>query len=134
MSARLLDIVAVLLLAVPLLLGSLATGATPDAVVVPSSTLPTPSHLLEQGLAASAQGRHHDALLAWQQALVLAPHWPASHNNVGTALMALGRPLEARGHFLRASQLSPTEALFRNNLAWAERELSRAGVSAGQAF
>lgn len=88
---------------------------------------PPASELLQRGLRAFEAKKPGEALISWQQLMVLEPTWPASHNNVGMALMASGRAREAREHFVRAIALSPSEQLFKNNLAWCDRELEAEG-------
>ena len=71
------------------------------------------------------QGRHQEAIAAWQQSLVLNPHDALVHANLGTALQELGWFDEAITEHQRALQLRPDLAAVYNNLGSVLHDLSR---------
>jgi tetratricopeptide (TPR) repeat protein len=71
------------------------------------------------------QGRHSEALAAYDQALELNPHYPAALHNRGVVLLALREPARALQSFERALSLQPAFAEALYNRANALTELKR---------
>jgi tetratricopeptide (TPR) repeat protein len=71
------------------------------------------------------QGRHSEALAAYDRAIELNPRYPAALNNRGVALLALSQPAKALESFEKASGLQPDFAEALYNRANALRELKR---------
>lgn len=123
MRVRPCEVLLVTLVSVPMLWGSITTRpfAIPRA---PAARIASATELLQEGLHAFNAGNPREAHRIWQQAMVLEPEWPAAHNDLGMALMGLYRARDARPHFVRAVELAPGEQLYKNNLAWCDRELA----------
>jgi tetratricopeptide (TPR) repeat protein len=71
------------------------------------------------------QGRHSEALAAYDRAIELNPWYPAALSNRGVALLALGAPAKALESFEKAVGLQPDFAEALYNRANALRELKR---------
>ena len=57
----------------------------------------------------------------YQQALRLQPDYALAHNNLGHALLALGKPDDAEHHFREAVRLDPRNADAHYNLGMIAR-------------
>ena len=79
--------------------------------------------LHNQGIALYRQERFEEALVCYDQALVLAPDLPLVCNSKGYLLQDMGRMEEARDCFARAVQRAPELAMARLNLAMAQLKL-----------
>jgi tetratricopeptide (TPR) repeat protein len=75
------------------------------------------------GSSYSSQGDHERAVGAYQRSLELNGRHARAANNLGNSLMKLRRYEEALAAFLAASRLEPASTLYRNNIAWVQREL-----------
>lgn len=82
--------------------------------------------LLSQADALQLQGRYPEAIVAYGEALAMAPDSAVAHNNYGVACMALGQLGEAAMHFWQALEAKPDYAEAHNNLGVA---LKRQGES-----
>jgi tetratricopeptide (TPR) repeat protein len=71
------------------------------------------------------QGRHSEALAAYDRAIKLNPCYPAALNNRGVALLALGEPAKALESFEKAVGLQPDFAEAQCNRANALTALKR---------
>ena len=71
------------------------------------------------------QGRHSEALVAYDQALALNPHYPAALHNRGVVLLVLREPARALQSFEKALSLEPAFAEALYNRANALTELKR---------
>src|ERR1044072_5050956 len=86
------------------------SGASPGGVGgVPSLNLRGYQHL--------TGGAAENAVVCFQQALTLAPDSPVLLNNLGNALFALSRLVEARDAYLRAVEVAPEYPKPYRNLA-----------------
>src|SRR5438445_701869 len=57
----------------------------------------------------------HDAEKLWTHALAIDPKSSVAHSNLGSALIAQGKPAEASEHFREALRINPTSADAHNN-------------------
>jgi tetratricopeptide (TPR) repeat protein len=83
------------------------------------------------GMVLAALGRHHEALAAYDRALVLAPREPSILANRGNALTALGRIALALASYDRALSIAPdhVNALYNRGNVWlAQRQFADAIV------
>jgi tetratricopeptide (TPR) repeat protein len=70
--------------------------------------------------------KQYDAAVpAWKQALTLAPDDPRGHDNLGTALVAIGKFDEAIVEYRKSVELNPSSSQTRNNLGSALAEMGR---------
>ncbi|MFQ5601477.1 MAG: tetratricopeptide repeat protein, partial [Candidatus Krumholzibacteriia bacterium] len=69
------------------------------------------------GSACLVEGRIHEALAHYTEALRIEPHYGAAHDNLGSALVRLGRLDEAAVHFEEALRVDPDYAKAHCNLA-----------------
>src|SRR5436309_9142420 len=69
----------------------------------------------------------HDSEKLWTHALAIDPKSSAAHSNLGSALIAQGKPAEASEHFREALRINPNDADDHNNLGMA---LARQGKPA----
>ena len=70
--------------------------------------------------------KQYDAAVpAWKQALTLAPEDPRGHDNLGTALVAIGKFDEAIVEYRKSVELNPSSSQTRNNLGSALAEMGR---------
>lgn len=81
---------------------------------------------LAEGLNLLHVGRYDKAIAAWQHALSIHANDALAANNVGTAYMFKGEPCTALTRFQKASAMDSTLQVARNNIAWAQDELSMA--------
>jgi tetratricopeptide (TPR) repeat protein len=65
--------------------------------------------LMIYGLTQMAQGRYAAALEYFTRALRFTPNYPTLEINLGVVYGAMGQPVEAEHHFLRAMALAPTD-------------------------
>jgi Flp pilus assembly protein TadD len=101
-----------------------AASASKPAVEAPAAFQPVTSLDAQRaGNAAYAQGDFQGALGSYELALKKNPNDPTALNNLGQALVRVGRAKEALPHFERATSLSPSEWAPRFNLAHAYGEL-----------
>ncbi|HEX3269041.1 MAG TPA: tetratricopeptide repeat protein [Ktedonobacterales bacterium] len=98
----------------------------------------SPSSLRLRTLILREQRRFSEALAASQQSKTLEPETALNWNQVGIALLVLGRPAEAYIHFIRATALNPRKPGYASNasvalahlrkyeraLAWTDRALA----------
>jgi tetratricopeptide (TPR) repeat protein len=68
------------------------------------------------GLALAEKGRLDEAIAEYQEALLIKPDEPESHNNLGNALLQKGHADEAIRQFQQALQFTPGEAEMHYNL------------------
>src|SRR5213080_2038420 len=61
----------------------------------------------------------HDAEKLWTHALAIDPKSSAAHSNLGSALIAQGKPAEASEHFREALRINPNDADAHTNLGMA---------------
>jgi Flp pilus assembly protein TadD len=62
------------------------------------------------------QGRHEEAIQAWQRVLALQPEDASAESNLGVALAKTHREREAVAHLEKALALNPRDALAHSNL------------------
>jgi tetratricopeptide (TPR) repeat protein len=79
-----------------------ARAATPDR-----STRVSAQHLLTRGNQCTAQGAYTDAIGWYQDSIEFDPRNIAAHNNLGAALLKMGRTGEAERHFREALRIAP---------------------------
>lgn len=94
-----------------------------DALAQQETVAPTRrdrDYFLAQGLHHMHLGQFDAAISSWSRMLLLNSNDAMAANNIGTALMAEGRPVEARSWFAKAYDWDRTMTLAKNNLAWAE--------------
>jgi tetratricopeptide (TPR) repeat protein len=60
-----------------------------------------------------------EAIIQYQTALQIKPDFAEAHNNLGNALLKVGRRDEAIAHFQEALQINPVYPQALNSLAWA---------------
>lgn len=116
-----------LVVGLPLVVGAVASHVGHQQLSRPRKVTPALSSLFDAGFSHYRAGRTAAALICWRQALVLSPYDATVHNNIGSALMRLGQPSEARISFQNAIALDPNRELFVKNLDWANRELAAPG-------
>ena len=68
------------------------------------------------GAVYQAQKRYEDSLHATRHAIALLPGDAATHNNLGTALLKLGRHIDAEASFRKALAIAPHYAKSLSNL------------------
>ena len=68
------------------------------------------------GFGLAQQGRHQEAVEAYERALEIEPDYGFAHNNLGNALDKVGRHEEAIGHFRKALELDPAYSEAHHNL------------------
>jgi tetratricopeptide (TPR) repeat protein len=117
-------IVAASLIAAPLVFGAMRTRRQTPSIVSRVTAQPDVIELVERGMIEYLGGHPTEALVIWTKARILHPENALVQNNIGSALMSLGRLEEAQAAFIRASTLAPGESLYTNNLAWARREIA----------
>src|SRR5436309_7256384 len=61
----------------------------------------------------------HDAEKLWTHALAIDPKSSVAHSNLGSALIAQGKPAEASEHFREALRINPNDADAHTNLGMA---------------
>src|SRR5436309_6080206 len=61
----------------------------------------------------------HDAEKPWTHALAIDPNSSVAHSNLGSALIAQGKPAEASEHFREALRINPNDADDHTNLGMA---------------
>jgi tetratricopeptide (TPR) repeat protein len=76
----------------------------------------SPSSLRLRAILLKDQRRFSDALAAGQQAQSVEPGSALDWNQIGIALLSLGRPAEAYGHFIQATALKPRDPAYPNNV------------------
>src|SRR5438034_7290 len=79
----------------------------------------------------------HDAEKLWTHALAIDPKSSVAHSNLGSALIAQGKPAEASEHFREALRINPNDADDHTNLGMAlaqQGKLSEAVEHYGQAL
>jgi tetratricopeptide (TPR) repeat protein len=71
----------------------------------------------DRGVVLAAQGRIGEAIVQYEQALILYPDHADAHSNWGAALATQGRFAEAIAHFERGLAIRPDHASAHSNLA-----------------
>ena len=101
-----------------------APGDTYTTWVVKVMRVGPPQHMSEEskamirrGLVEARGDRMSSALVFFEQAVAEDPRCADAHNNVGMALLELGRPTDAVEAFRRAVEINPLHADFQLNLA-----------------
>jgi len=89
---------------------------TPDR---PSLQPVTAADFVRAGAAAYSEGNFDAALEQFEQAARQSPDDPGAQNNLGQALVRVGRAKEALPYFARATELNPSDWAPRFNLAHA---------------
>ncbi|MBF0145701.1 MAG: tetratricopeptide repeat protein [Magnetococcales bacterium] len=102
----------------------------PTTLIPPGSDQPQLTANL-MGIACHQLGRLADALVCYQQALTLKPHYSSALSNRGLALMALGDPEAARAAFQHALQLQPDFPEAHANLGTTFQEQDRYAEAEG---
>ncbi len=123
MSGRLWIALVIASLCAPLAVGSSCARLRQRPWVAPALPLVSAAPLIAEGLQRWSAGDSLGARTAWTRALIAEPRNAAARNDLGILLMAEGRHGDALRLFQSAVQLAPGERLYRNNLAWAQREL-----------
>ena len=77
------------------------------------------------GAVLGTSGRLHDAVVANQKAVALAPNDVEAHSNLGTTLKDLGRLEEAEANYRQAITLKPDYAQAHSNLGTTLKDLGR---------
>ena len=77
--------------------------------------------LTAQGLSFSAQGKHEEALKAFQQSQILSPRSPLAYNNICSKYNDLKRWQLAIENCKKALELEPGYALAQNNLNFSKQ-------------
>ncbi len=79
---------------------------------------------IKRGDALARDGRLHEAMACYQQALAISADIAEAHFNMGNALIDLGRPAEAVACFVRVLEIEPESAEAHHNLgnAWRAQE------------
>jgi tetratricopeptide (TPR) repeat protein len=90
----------------------------------PKSTTPV-EMLLSKAAACSARGEHAQAVELYQELVKLKPRHLVARNNLGVALVRLGRQQEAEEHFRRAVGIQSTYAEAQFNLGAVLRALNK---------
>jgi Flp pilus assembly protein TadD len=81
--------------------------------------------MVEQGIQLARQGRHDDAVSAYERAIAAEPGMAEAHYNLGVAHRARGRMDQAAECWRRAIQLRPDFIAAHNNLGSALLELGQ---------
>lgn len=81
-----------------------------------SAQTQTARDYFEQGLRLLKEQNYEAALAAFRESARLEPKQPATHNNIGGALLSLRRETEAVAAFREAVRLAPNEPTFRIGL------------------
>ena len=63
----------------------------------------------EQGIALMRQGKPDEAVVRLRKALAKTPNHPVAHNNLGIALLMLGRTQEASACYRTALTIAPDQ-------------------------
>jgi CHAT domain-containing protein/tetratricopeptide (TPR) repeat protein len=77
------------------------------------------------GRALGNQGKHEEAIAAYELAIEINPTLGTTHNNLGNSLRSLERLEEAAEAYRRAIELTPTLVVAYNNLGFVLTELGR---------
>ena len=83
---------------------------------VETQSPPRSQTLIQQGVTAQNEGRYREAVAIWRLILSENPINSVAHNNLGNALLALGRADEAESAYRSAIAAAPNDALSYYNL------------------
>jgi tetratricopeptide (TPR) repeat protein len=86
---------------------------------------PDPEYLSNLGTVLKHQGRHEEALQAFDKAIQLRPEAPGAWKNLGDALVELGRPADALLSFQHVLKLDPRHRDAACSLGRALNDLKR---------
>jgi tetratricopeptide (TPR) repeat protein len=94
------------------------------AAPVAGCTIERSAYYADKGTGYAEQGRHREAIAAFEKSIRLNPDWAAPRVELGKSLWALGRSEEAVASFREALRRKPQDAEAKELLKQAESALS----------